>query len=283
MRRKRTGIILIVIGVLLALGTGVLVFSTVATAQAQKPEPQTDIFVAAQDIPERTRITPEMIKSQKVNVSAVPPSAVDKRENIVDYVTVTPVFAGQPFYPSAMVTTTRESNVASAALEKGKVLVAINFSGASNILTAGAIRKGDTVDLIVKVPGPNGVAIATTMQNLKVYDIGSLQPSKADAGAPANSSPVFIFQVAPEEALELKFLETLSPDLVLRSAADQKEGPQRRPLIDMEYMANRYGLPLPRTGAATTGSGGAAQPSSAQPGQRPTTETPQSGTNQPPR
>jgi Flp pilus assembly protein CpaB len=259
--------LLIAIGVLFALVSGILVFRTVAEANAARPEEQKTIYFAVDTIPERTRITDAMIVEKKVNVSAAPVGAIESKSSIVDHLTVTPVFKDSPFYPSAIVTSTKESNVASAAIERGKVLVAINFSGATNILTAGAIRKGDTVDLLVKVPGPNGTVIATTMQNLKVYEIGTVEKPKAGTDAAPASAGVsnFIFQVTPEEALELKYLETLSPDLVLRSSLDQREPPRQRPLIDMEFLANKYGLPLAKTGPAPGGATGA-PPAAPKPG-----------------
>lgn len=249
MRQRRTGCILMIVGVVLALTAGAFVFVTMQQAAAKIPEPKTPVVVAATEIGERSRIQPGMLKIVEMDQSLVPPGALSKPEDAVDRLAIVPIFPGQPVLATQIISTTREAGVASAALEPGKVLVAVNFSGATNILTAGAIHPGDTVDLIVRVPGPDGQpVVATTMQNLKVYDIGTVAPPRTSSNAaatPGPSSPVFIFAVSPEDALVLKYLETLSPDLVLRSAADRDKGPEQRPIIDYGYLRQRYGLPPP--------------------------------------
>ncbi|MBI3979190.1 MAG: Flp pilus assembly protein CpaB [Chloroflexi bacterium] len=267
MRQRRTGCILMAFGAILALAAGAFVFMTMQQAAAQIPEPKTQILIAATVIPERSRIDPTMVKVVDMAQSLVPPDAMTKPDDAVNRLTLVPIFTGQPILSTQIISTTREAGVASAALQPGKVLVAINFSGAANILTAGAIRPGDTIDLIVKVPGPDGQpVVATTMQNLKVYEIGSVatspKPGTAAAAAPPSSSPVFIFVVTPDEALELKYLETLAPDLILRAAADREREPDQRAIIDFEFFVQKYGLPRPLKVGGQGGTSGGAPPRS---------------------
>ena len=163
---------------------------------------------------------------------------------MVDRATLSELFAGQPIVATQVVqvmTTTKESSITSAALEKGKVLVAVAFGGASRILSTGAIQPGDAVDVVLELDGTTGRTVVVTYQNLKVYGIGTVAATPAKDGSGATKL-VLIFAVEPQEAAELRFLEGLNPDLFLRSVADRQEKPYAIQKVDINYILNKYRL-----------------------------------------
>jgi len=103
------------------------------------------------------------------------------------------------------------------------------------------------VDIIVYTEGANGKQAAATFRNLEVFSVGG-RTSPVSGPAVQTQSPqaatVLQFVVSPQEALELKFLEGLGADLVLRAAGDPATPPLQ--VVDVDYMAAKYGLERPR-------------------------------------
>lgn len=244
MGRRRGGCILMALGVVLAVVAGGITFVVVASATAPKAVevPKRPVLVAAQNIPERTLISPAMLRVQQWPQDLVPPGALAKVEDGANRLSTMAVFAGQPILQTQVADTKGNSGVA-YALEKGKVLVAVNFGGATGIMSTGAVRAGDTVDLIVNSPGSNGNQVAPTMQNLKIYAIGSLNAA-GKGGTPA-SATLFIFQVTPQDALILKYLESMNMDIFLRAAGDDTAIPTEP--VTMDYIVNKYKIQRPAT------------------------------------
>ncbi|TAK34468.1 MAG: Flp pilus assembly protein CpaB, partial [Chloroflexota bacterium] len=207
--------------------------------------PKINVVVASTNIPARTRITSDMVKLSPYPTGVAPAAALTRIDQAVNLATVTDVYAGQPIVASQVVTTTKETSIASAALEKGKVLVAVAFGGANHILSTGAIQTGDSVDVVLQLDSASGPAVVVTYQNLKVYGMGTVAPTKSGSNSIAvGEGPklALIFAVTPQEAAELKFLESLNPDLFLRSVADRDGAPYSTQKVDMTYILNKYRL-----------------------------------------
>jgi Flp pilus assembly protein CpaB len=150
--------------------------------------------------------------------------------------TVGPILAGDFIMPAKLVDSDGHSGVA-FVVPKGKVVITLP---ASDILTTGAVHPGDTIDLLVTikpdreknananattvVPGaaaaPSPVAsptpvggadvevgtTQTTMQNLKVLAIGSVQTAQAapvkESAAPEGGKPKeAVDKIAPTQGL----------------------------------------------------------------------------------
>src|SRR5438067_6412789 len=105
MGRRRSGMLMIVIGVVLALiaalATGFLVLSS-ASAPRQVEVPKQPVVVAKRDIPANTLVDPGMVEVKDFPINIVPQGAVAKLEDVTDpndvskrKYTTTTIFAGQ--------------------------------------------------------------------------------------------------------------------------------------------------------------------------------------------
>lgn len=242
MGRRRSGCILMALGVVVALVAGGITFFLVLTSTAPKAAdaPKRPVLVAAANIPERTLINPSMLRVQQWPQDVVPPGALTTLEDGVNKFNLTPIYAGQAVLGTQIADTKGGSGVA-FAIEKGKVLTAVNFGSAAGIVSTGALRAGDTIDLVVTAPGTRGNQVAPTMQNLKIYAIGSV--GAGGKSGSAGGGTLFIFQVTPQEALILKYLETMSVDIFLRAAGDEAVVPTEP--VTLDYIVNRYRLQRP--------------------------------------
>lgn len=249
MGRRRSGCILMALGVVLAVIAGIISFLVVGTKQAAPVVeiPKRGVLVAASNIPERTLLNPSLLRVQQWPQDNIPPGALSTVEEGDKKYTTMPLFAGEPVLQAQVADTSGNSGM-SYALEKGKVLVSVNLGGAAGIASTGALRPGDAVDLVVTMPGARGTQVAYTMQNLKIYSIGSVAAkAPANPAAPATTAAgtLFIFEVTPQDALIMKYLETLNVDLVLRAAADDQLVPTEP--VTLDYVINRYRLQRPPT------------------------------------
>lgn len=250
MARRRGGFILMVLGVILALGAGGIVWVVTSTAAAPAEVPKRNVVVARVDIPERTLIDQTMVVVQQWPQDIVPVGAPGTAEEVVGKFTLTKLYAKQALLTPQLADTKGQAGMA-FALEPGKVLVAVNYPGALNILGSGAIRPGDKVDIVVNSPGsPASGAksnqVSPTFRNLQIVAIGTVAQAKAGAPAPpatGAAASTLIFMVTPQEALELKFLETMGVDLLLRAAGD--EAVPATQLVDIDYIVDKYRLEPP--------------------------------------
>ncbi|MBI2865004.1 MAG: Flp pilus assembly protein CpaB [Chloroflexi bacterium] len=240
MGRKRGGCVLMILGAVVALIAGGMAFLLLARASSRPDDvPKRPVLVAAVNIPERTLVNAGMLRVQQWPQENIPPGALTAIDAGANKFSVMPLFAGQPVLGSQVADTKGGSGVA-YALEKGKVLVAVNLGGAGGIISSGAIHAGDVVDLVVIAPGTNSNQVATTMQALKIFAIGSVG---AGAKAGQGAGTLFLFEVSEQDALVLKYLETLNVDMVLRAAGDDAKAATDPVTID--YLVEKYRLQRP--------------------------------------
>ena len=266
----RGGNILMALGVILALIGGGLSFvmTQIGVGAAQNEMKTLPVILARVDIPPGAIISDAMVQVAEWPEASIPPGATTTLADVrgkfaktaivqrspvvigqiagkdIAGVDIQPAPAGQP--PVKAPTTVGPEFL----LEKGQVLVAVNYPSASALILAGGVKAGSRVDIIVRTAGATGDQIAPIFRNIEIRGIGSVD------GA-ATGGAALIFAVTPQVALELKFLETMSPDFILRAAGDT-ESPLTD-LVTMDYMLNKYRLQRP------LGSGGAAPPAPRQP------------------
>ncbi|MSQ27345.1 MAG: hypothetical protein EXR51_04300 [Dehalococcoidia bacterium] len=156
--------ILMVLGLVLALISGGIVFVIAQTSTGSAKEvPLQKILVTAQDIPERTVVTAALIRELSVPVVDVPKDAIADRKEVVDKFVKERVRAGQPILgfqlavtgkpgeqppqtlpgvpPTAPATGAAKPRTVNAAftVEKGKVMVAVDYPNASKLVLAGVL------------------------------------------------------------------------------------------------------------------------------------------------
>jgi Flp pilus assembly protein CpaB len=140
---------------------------------------------------------------------------------------------------SSRLADTKGASGVSFTMDEGLVMVTFP---ASDIIGTGAVRPGDTVDVIVTIDtskenGPVGPGAPSgsnspggttqlTVQNLKVQNIGVVANSAGgQPTAPDAQSKVITFAVSRQDALALKQIKDYPnsrAEMVLRSAGDDK-------------------------------------------------------------
>ena len=266
MGSRRGGNILMALGVVLALIGGGLSFVMTqnAVGNAQRTEVKTGpVIVAKEDLPLGTIITSAKVQELQWPEGSIPPGTATKMEDLegkftkvrivqrspinvseiagkdLPKVAIQPAPAGQP--PVKVPTTVDPEFL----LEKGQVLVAVDYPSAGAMIRAGAIKAGARVDIIVKTPGATSEQIAPIFRNIQIRGIGSVNPDGAGSG----TGTTLIFAVEPQQALELKFLESMNPDLMLRAAGDSDI--RSTDLVTQDYILNKYRLQRPSGGGVT--------------------------------
>jgi Flp pilus assembly protein CpaB len=245
MSRKRGGLILLVLGVVIAVGVASFVFQQAQKAAETARLESVEVLVAAQDIPERTMVAAPFLTTKRMLPTSLPPSALARPTDAVGKMTTGPILAGEFILPGKLAEADGRAGL-TYAIPKGKVVITMP---ASDILTTGAVRAGDHVDLLVTIkppednkqapqlgpPAPSGTpapapaqaqasptpavdveigTTQTTMQNLKVLAIGAVLPAKATEdektkGATAAQAPVTTPQTLITFAVERQDALTL--------------------------------------------------------------------------
>src|SRR4051812_3666188 len=94
MARKRTGGILMVLGVLVAAVSFLLVANLASRAAAQKPE-TVNIVVALADIPERTPIQGSAVGVKEIPRELVPPGAIFQPQDVIGRMAIQRIYNGE--------------------------------------------------------------------------------------------------------------------------------------------------------------------------------------------
>lgn len=279
MNRRRSGLILIGLGLVLAcVAAAVVIFiatrgpaGTAQPAGGGQSQTQTrtvKVVVALTDILDRTQISASQVKEQDVPENLVPAEALRTVNDAVGKTTVQRITQNQ-ILTQAMVGSSQGSGGTAFSFQAPNVLVAVTFNDAADILAAGAIRPGDFVDLVVLGQGdkpgniPN-MQVQVTVRNLQVYAIGQARtaPSQAPAapsGTPASAQQgtsgqpaatqgtgtTILFVVPEQDALVIKYHEQpeFHTDMFLRAAGDSNI--YDTDPVDVDYIVQRYKLKRP--------------------------------------
>ena len=233
--------------------------------------------MATTNIPEGAQLNPGLVEKKPWPVDVIPPGAVTTltgTNNLANQYTLEPILQGQPVIEKSL---TAGSTISYTTFPwpAGKVLVAVPFPKANDLVQSGALKEGSTVDMVLNTGGQYVLG----MQNLKIFAIGQLPsppPPAAAAAAPSGAAApppeakptgtLFLFNVTPEDALTLKFFADLNPDFWVRSPGETTDQFQL-PAVNAAYIASRFGLQgLTPGAAAAPAQPGPAQPGPAQPG-----------------
>ena len=264
--RRRSGVIFLLFGLILAALVGASVLKMADQAQARSTQIETvEMLVVTQDVPERTVLTPAMVTVRRTVPEARPAGALTHPDQIAGRMTKAALFAGEPVLSHKLADTDGKSGVA-YTLEPGQVVITFP---ASDILTTGAIRVGDHVDLLVTLlpetesnerittaatnqggttsQAPSGLPQTTqlTMQNLRVIGIGSVESAKGVVSANANNrgGQLITFAVNHQDALILKALKDsgrAKVEMVLRAAGDDQV--VRTDPVTIQRLIEQYGF-----------------------------------------
>lgn len=103
-RSRRRARLVLIVGLLFALGAGATTFFVANTAKSEAPAPipTSSVVVAAREIPPKTQITAADLKLVKMNSEVVPPTALTRSEDVVGRITITSISVGEPILPTKL-------------------------------------------------------------------------------------------------------------------------------------------------------------------------------------
>ena len=200
---KRSGLIYIVAGVVLAVTAGALLFIYLSnlTSQASQtptptPVPSVDVVVANQDLKAGMILTADMIKREPRLVTQIEPDTMRNASEVVDRMVVLEAKAG---------TVLRRGDLQSVpfVLPKGKKAMAVFVDDQSSV--AGLIRERDYVDIVINekvdIAAPAGTPQANDEQTSSSGKTGSaVQPTDEQTTVKAALQRIQVLKVVAPPA-----------------------------------------------------------------------------------
>lgn len=250
---RRGGVVLVLLGIVLAGIAGIGVYRVAQQARQYRP-PTALVVVALQEIPGNSIIAPPALGTKEMLVSSIPPGAVTRADEAVGKMTTEAVHPGEVLLKEQLADTSGGSGFA-YELKPGEVAISIP---ASDIIDTGAVRVGDHVDVLFTLEPtdqsssaasqlPPGLVLPATtqtgLQDLRVLAIGSVNPKTTAKGAASAAGSLVTFGVSHEDALYLKALKdakNVRVELVLRAAGDRKVA-QTTP-VTLQSIVDRFNL-----------------------------------------
>lgn len=247
--------IFIALGLLLAVGTGVLVYYTLqqqsanALAQARASAEQEGTGVATMRLPVAARqlevgaqITAADYVMKDFPLDLVPITAISNTVELENKTLIATVAQGATFHQSFFLGA--QTAVISQQIEAGNVVLA--FPMEDLLSTSNVIQDGDRLDLLLTLDTPvtDGTAplkaTIMTVQNIKVLRV--LHNTDDTEKASSKSTMALLLSVNPDDALMIKYVKDSGGviDFTLRSTLDQDQ--HQAPAITFEEFDKRYSV-----------------------------------------
>jgi len=261
---RRRGWTFFALGLILALGTGVMAFfflqqqAVTATEQSRKealekyaPPPTLDLPVAARPLVPGTTISKSDYVIKPFPLDLVPIAAISETVNLDNKVVVRQIGQGETFHTGQFLG--GQGSSISQQIKKGYVLFA--FPVDDLMSKSDVIKDGDHIDLYVSAPLKTlkedgstdqekdlGMATTLTIQNIEVFKV--LRSAKSEDGTNENAvgaPTALLLSVTSADATLLKYAKDADGDLIdftLRSPVDTE--PFTAPWIDRLEFSRRY-------------------------------------------
>ncbi len=264
---RRSGMILIVLGLVLALLSAVGVFSLLKQQEPTPvvtPAPTVKVVVTTQNIPERTVIQANMVTVKDWPPEYVPVGAMNKTQDVIGKVTSSSMVVGEVVL-AAKITGEEQAVGLAPTLPPGLVAVVLALSPVSAV--GGAVREGDNVDVLISLDymlydengdeSKNQYTTFYTIQDTPVLKVGgtgldtgtttqaaAIAPTSTAARTTSAGAVMVTVLVTPQDALLLKYArERGTIDLALRSP--QFHDQVSTDPVYLEYIIRRFDLPRP--------------------------------------
>ncbi len=173
------------------------------------------VVVAAQDIPENTQITEEMLNNEETpyfvtkNVvkENMAPDAVSDKTELLDSVTVDPIYNGEQINKKRVESKDGEDVALSFKLSPD--MVAYSFRAQEITGVDGYISEGDTVDVMVSEVVDDEFETRVEYESLKVIKVSTntVNASSAANGSKITEYSTLTVEVSKEDALKLYEIE----------------------------------------------------------------------------
>jgi len=248
---RRRGWILVVLGLILAISAGAMVYVVLQNQRAEAQEqiaeqvkqqsvvPTTKLPVAVRALEPGTVISTQDYVLKEFPLDLVPSTAISDTAGLENKVLVQAVGQGETFRSSEFLG--GEGAAISQQLPQGNVLFAfpiIDLLSQSNL-----VQDGDHVDLLLTIQMKSqdgqdgGKATAITLQNIEVFKV--LRPQSTEEEKQPKATAL-LFSMKPEDAVMIKFAKDTGGtiDFTLRSPLD--EGTFQAPAVDDAELLQRY-------------------------------------------
>lgn len=246
---NRFGTVVFILGIIIAVGAGFVVFAILTFSQPQPSEvPTTKMVIAFQNIAPRSEIIKEQVGvADWPRTLPTPVGAYQDTSNVVGKLASAPLSPGQPVTEKMLIdkkdVAVSHSN-ASFLIENGSVGVAMPVNVESNV--AQALQPGDRVDVIATFRGQGGsTAVATQrlLADMLILQVGNW-PNPNDKAQAAGGTAVITLQLKEQDVLVLEYAKQFAADinLVLRPAND-REILTLEP-VTFDYINQRFGYKL---------------------------------------
>ncbi|MBA2447107.1 MAG: Flp pilus assembly protein CpaB [Chloroflexi bacterium] len=261
--KRRSALILMVLGVLMAGGASLLVLgiSREASQVSKASVPQVYVVMAARELPDQTQIIAEAIAVRPFPAEFAPQGAVASAEQAIGKYTVGPLYKDQIIL-AGQLASVRRAPTLSDLLRPGKVVIWLPMPD----LLSGQIgfRQGDKVDILLTIPGAEtGPTTQTTLQNVEVFAFGTelpaeIQPAPAAKPDGAQAAPAQVrasgsrplgFLVDHQDAIIIKFIKDSGGTIDLALRSSEEERIVRTDPINMEGIQERFRFRVPTTAA----------------------------------
>jgi len=195
---KRSGIVLIAVGLALALFSAIAVIGIArqATAASQAQVRQVSVVVAKRDIPDQTQITADALEVKPFPVEFAPPGVYSTTDDLVGRY-------AKGFLPSGQIIVAGQAQLApqtanmSDRIPAGYVVMWLPQPA----LAGGILKPGDHIDVLLTTSvspstdksssdksNSGGMSTQTTLQNIEIYRIGDDELGVPPAAQTANTS-----------------------------------------------------------------------------------------------
>ena len=245
---RRKGWLFFVLGLVLALGAGALVFVVLSQAQertptaAPPPPPSMQLPVAARPLDPGVTLGPSDYVMVNYPLDLVPLSAITQTADLDNQFLVGAVGQGETFRKDLFLGS--QGQTISQQIPAGKVLFAfpiVDLLSKNNL-----IQDGDHIDLMLtitpKVADGQVANQATgfTLQNIEVFKV---LRSAAEQNKQAGDPIALLCSVSPQDAVLIKSVKDSGGtiDVTLRSPADQKPF-EDVPPINQSQLIDKYKL-----------------------------------------
>lgn len=198
MNSRRTTLI---VAIVLAIGTGWLTLNYLSSLQRQtnaNSAPR-DVIVAAQDIPARVTITPQMLAHVERPTSAVDANALSAPQQAVGALTLITIPAGSSI-TSAMIGHPTDVGLP-VRLKSGMRAVSVQIDKVKGV--SGLIEPGDYVDVVADPPkaAAEPPPASAILRGVRVLAIGdSLEYNSATPSPQEANSTTVTLEVTPKQA-----------------------------------------------------------------------------------
>lgn len=151
---KRRARIILILGVLLALGAGAGTFFYASGAQSAAPppeEPKVDVLVAARELPARTALTAADVKIAKLPADSAPALGLKDPKEAIGKVLLANVSTNEPLLPAKFAATERAFTVfpVGEKVEPGSPNYRVmTITVPDNFAVGGILVAGDSVDIM---------------------------------------------------------------------------------------------------------------------------------------